>query len=299
MTEELKLELIRKKIKDYKLLPVKDMYKAFPCFYRVDESQLSLVDDYIAKRTIKDEFGTNEEYVIRLDQPILTLGIIREGSMYLYTYDCPEFIPNDYVPEFEEIVFYLNILNFKLQPDRTFVYYYGEDRMRIEDNTCILELEGGREERHTFKTLRELATWNKIPGTYIPKKLLIDRKDFSELNLQLRVDKVIKKMESLTDGEYWAFIKKHPYFKVCIFERVPVAEILHEIETDLQSFLHDKDIEEAKTQEPLVRIELNLINKQLKDLNDRKDELLRKLRWYSSLLPNKNVTLDDIYDEDL
>lgn len=111
MTEELKLELIRKEIKDYKLLPVKDMYKAFPCFYRVDESQLSLVDDYIAKRTIKDEFGTNEE--------------------------------------------------------------------------------------------------------------------------------------------------------------------------------------------PLVRIELNLINKQLKDLNDRKDELLRKLRWYSSLLPNKNVTLDDIYDEDL
>lgn len=28
MTEELKLELIRKEIKDYKLLPVKDMYKA-------------------------------------------------------------------------------------------------------------------------------------------------------------------------------------------------------------------------------------------------------------------------------
>lgn len=48
-----------------------------------------------------------------------------------------------------------------------------------------------------------------------------------------------------------------------------------------------------------LKLELNLINKQLKDLNDRKDELLRKLRWYSSLLPNKNVTLDDIYDEDL
>ena len=29
MTEELKLELIRKEIKDYKLLPVKDMYLAF------------------------------------------------------------------------------------------------------------------------------------------------------------------------------------------------------------------------------------------------------------------------------
>lgn len=119
-----------------------------------------------------------------------------------------------------------------------------------------------------------------------------------KIRIQREVDNLIKKLERLDDMEYSDFFNKNPYYKLCIVDRIPVWEVVHEAQRDLDEIINVKEIRKATVELPIAKMKLKDIQEKIKQLQSEERNLLCNIKYMSSLLPLPVLEINEIDIDD-